>query len=134
MSQLARWAFSVQPSSASSERVFSKGGRILSRLRQSMNASTVWQASLLVSDASQCATIYSVACLSLHHYSMSMVSRCPHAQPHPHESQAKPFVKAHLRGRLTEFGKTRMAEDDEAETKSKQYSENDDVLTSSDGD
>ena len=63
-----------------------------------------------------------------------MVSSCPHAQPHPHESQVKPFEKAHLRGRLTEFSKKRMAEDDEAETKSKQQSEDDDVLTSSDGD
>lgn len=48
LTKYARWVFSVQPSSAASERLFSAGGRVHSRLRMRQLPGTIWKNTLLV--------------------------------------------------------------------------------------
>lgn len=48
MALYARWVFSVQAASASSERLFSQGTRLFSKLRQRMTPHSMWKATLLV--------------------------------------------------------------------------------------
>ena len=44
----ARWVFSEQVSSASSERLFSLAGRVFSKTRSRQTPATVWQNTLLL--------------------------------------------------------------------------------------